>query len=362
MIFSIKFKLKIMKINCQNYTCNHDDSMTKISIIGAGGLSGKEFIRLSLHHPEIEIVHITSDSTKGKKLGEVFPDLPLINNNLVFTGHDSAIPADSLVVLAVPNDVSMKMAPDLLKKGHKVVDFSGSFRLHDREIFKKYYGLEQTSPETLDKAVFGIPEIFREKIKNASFISNPGCYPTSVIFPLHSLSRHDLAIDSVAISSASGVSGAGGRTEDPGFGFASVSENFRAYKILKHQHEPEIMEYGFPKNKKPELVFTPHLLPVYRGILSTVTVFFNNTPDEKSINEIFEKMSSEPFVRIYKTPEEIVLKNIVMTNFLDVSFRLRGRTLVIVSAIDNLIKGAAGQAMQNINLMSGIDETMGLVG
>jgi N-acetyl-gamma-glutamyl-phosphate reductase len=161
----------------------------------------------------------------------------------------------------------------------------------------------------------------------------------------------------------SGVSGAGGRTEDIGFTFTNTYENFRAYKILTHQHTPEIEEYGgyAMKKKLPKIIFTPHLLPVYRGILSTFVIQFDNKIDSTAVTSQFSKFSSEPFIRIYKKPEEIELKNIQNSNFLDLSFRVEDNILVIVSALDNLVKGAAGQALQNINLMFGLDERKGLL-
>lgn len=335
----------------------------KVSIIGAGGLTGRELIGLLASHPDIEIVHVTSNKTAGKKISEVFPNLRY-KNDLVFKTHEEEIPKGSLVVLAVPNEVSLSMTPTLLEKGHKVIDLSGAYRLHNKDLFEKFYNLKHESFHLMDKVVFGIPEIFRNQLKGANFVSNPGCYATSGLLPIFMLGELREKIQgTIVIDSKSGVSGAGGRTEDIGFTFTNTYENFRAYKILSHQHTPEIEEYAcYAMNSKlPKIVFTPHLLPVYRGILSTFVISFKEAIKESDLANQFSKFKSEPFIRFYKKPEEIELKNIQNSNFLDLSFKLEENILIIVSALDNLVKGAAGQALQNINLMLGLDERKGLL-
>ena len=330
----------------------------KVSIIG-----GRELVGLLANHPEIEIAHITSNKTAGKKLSEVFPNIRL-KKDLVFKTHEDEIPKGSLVVLTVPNEVSLSMTPKLLDAGHKVVDLSGAYRLHDKELFEKFYGLKHESFHLMEKVVFGIPEIFRDKIKGSDFVSNPGCYATSGLVPIYMLGDlRERISGAIVIDSKSGVSGAGGRTEDIGFTFTNTYENFRAYKILSHQHTPEIEEYaGYAMNKKlPKVIFTPHLLPVYRGILSTFVIQFDKTISAEDVLKEFSRFAAEPFIRILKKPEEIELKNIQNSNFLDISFKVEENILVIVSALDNLVKGAAGQALQNINLMLGISERTGLL-
>ncbi|PJZ55020.1 N-acetyl-gamma-glutamyl-phosphate reductase [Leptospira adleri] len=337
--------------------------MAEISILGAGGFTGKELLSLLSHQSIHEVVHITSDKLAGKTLSEVFPEIPF-PKNLTFQKHEDKIPAKSLVVLAVPNEVSIESAPKFLDAGHKVIDLSGVYRLHDQEILEKSYKLKHTKFSYVDRAVFGIPEIFRDKIAGADFVSNPGCFSTSVILPVFLLNelRKDLKPRIVA-DSKSGVSGAGGRTEDAGFSYTGVYENFRAYKILTHQHEPEIQEYIFANSglKQPEVLFVPHLLPVFRGILSTIFLEFEKEPSFDPIQVLSDSSKNEPFVRILRTPEEVELRKVQNTNFLDISVRKRGNTLVVVSALDNLVKGAAGQALQNINLMTGTVETVGLL-
>ncbi|AOP34033.1 N-acetyl-gamma-glutamyl-phosphate reductase [Leptospira tipperaryensis] len=337
--------------------------MAEISILGAGGFTGKELLSLLSHQSTHEVVHITSDKLAGKTLSEVFPEIPF-PKNLTFHKHEDAVPKKSLVVLAVPNEVSIESAPKFLDAGHKVIDLSGVYRLHNQEILEKSYKLKHTKFSYVDKAVFGIPEIFRDKLTGADFVSNPGCFSTSVILPVFLLNelRKNLKPRIIA-DSKSGVSGAGGRTEDAGFSYTGVYENFRAYKILTHQHEPEIQEYIYTNSglKEPEVLFVPHLLPVFRGILSTIFVEFETEPAVDPMQVLLDSSKNEPFIRILKSPEEIELKKVQNTNFLDISLRKRGNTLVVVSALDNLVKGAAGQALQNINLMTGTKETVGLL-
>ncbi|MEM7183531.1 MAG: N-acetyl-gamma-glutamyl-phosphate reductase [Spirochaetota bacterium] len=336
--------------------------MKQIAIIGAGGLTGQEFIRLLVNHDGLELVHITSDKLAGKTLSEAFPGL-LSKTNLTFQTHSAEIPPEALVVLAVPNQAALDMVPELLQKGHRVLDLSGAYRLHDEEQFTKYYSLQHTSFFLMEQVVFGMPELFRKDLQGARFVSNPGCYATSVILPLYLLGelREELKAK-VVVDSKSGVSGAGGRTEDAGFSFNGVYENFRAYKILKHQHYPEMLEYSRVGMQREflGLVFTPHLLPLYRGILSTFVLQFARDITGSDLQKIRQRCDAEPFVRFYDTPEEIRLDHVQNTNFLDLSLRVEGDTMVIVSALDNLQKGAAGQALQNINLMLGMEETKGL--
>lgn len=337
-------------------------TQTKIAIIGAGGLTGKELTSLLAHHPHFQLVHITSNQVDGKHIREVFPDISHLPN-LVFQKHDAPIPKDAHIVLATPNEVSLEKAPEYLSEGRKVIDLSGTFRLHDQNKFETAYKFKHTKFEWMDKVVFGLPELFREKIKNANFVSNPGCYATSAILPIAILGnlRNDIE-GAVIVDAKSGVSGAGGRTEEIKFAYTHVYENFRAYKILSHQHEPEMEEYAFVGSKSKEIHFTPHLLPVYRGILATIYIRFAKPVDPKLVEEKLQSATeNEPLIRLYNTPEEIEIKKVQNTNYLDIGFTTKGNTLVLVSALDNLRKGAAGQALQNLNLMFGYPETLGLV-
>jgi len=332
----------------------------RAAILGAAGFTGKELLRILAAHPIFSPGHVTSDKHAGRTLTECFPELPKPRENLTFKTHADPIPAGMPVLLATPNEVSLARVPELLAAGHRVVDLSGAFRLHDALEFQEYYKLEHTSIDIARKAAYGLPELFAESIRTADLVANPGCFPTGAILPLHLLGPHADQITGISIDAKSGVSGAGGRTEDGGFSYTSVYENFRAYKILGHQHWPEIVQYAARGKLKTRTVFTPHLLPLFRGILSTITVFFSSeAPDVLSIFK--EKCAAMPFVRILPAPEEVQLSLVQRTNYLDMSARTRGTQVVIVTAIDNLVKGAAGQAVQNLNLMHGLPEQTGLV-
>ncbi len=332
-----------------------------VAIIGAGGYTGRELLTILAGHEGLRPVHITSGAYAGKKVGEVFPMLDG-RLDLTFENHDAPIPEGVPVFLAVPNDTSLQLVPELHKRGHMVVDLSGSYRLHDKAIFEKYYKLEHSSFELMDQVVFGLPEIFREKIKSSRLVSNPGCFSTGSILPLYMLGDYRGELRDIIIDAKSGVSGAGGRTEDAGFGFGSVYENFRAYKILRHQHQPEIQEYSAHGSSLDfPIIFTPHLLPLFRGILSTIVLLWKEQPPADLDNRFRAAAENEPFIRLRGEPEDIDLAKVQGTNFLDIGMRTEGNRTVIVSALDNLMKGAAGQAIQNMNLMLGFSETAGLL-
>ena len=217
---------------------------------------------------------ITSNEFVGKNISQVFPNTKF-QKDLIFQKHDVFIEKNTIICLAVPNSVAIEKVPFFLERNFFVLDFSGAFRLHSLKQFETFYQLHHTHFDYVQKAVFGLPEMFTEEIKKAKFISNPGCYATSVILPIYLLGHHRKKLKPIVIADCkSGVSGAGGRVEKDIFGFNAIYENFKAYKILSHQHEPEIAQYCFAKEKKnlPKVLFTPHLLPIQRGILSTIVL------------------------------------------------------------------------------------------
>ncbi|MBX7057159.1 MAG: N-acetyl-gamma-glutamyl-phosphate reductase [Leptospirales bacterium] len=334
--------------------------MHSVAIVGAGGFTGRELLRWIARHPQLKAVYASSDRFSGRPLAQQFPELEGALE-LEFAAHSAPIPAGAVVLLAAPNETAMAMAPELLQAGHRIIDLGGAFRLHDRDAVKRYYGFEAPPESLLRQAVFGIPELFAERIASASLVANPGCFPTTAIAPLALLGELRQQIRAISIDAKSGVSGAGGRTEDGGFSFHSVYENFRAYKILRHQHEPEIREYAFDAGTCPPLLFTPHLLPVYRGILSTIAVFW----EDRAPPDLEERLRSAalqmPFLRFLSTPEEVELARVQNTNFLDIGLRSEGQRTIVVTALDNLVKGAAGQALQNLNLMLGLPQSLGLL-
>lgn len=376
----------------------------KTGIFGAAGLSGIELIGLLKQHTHFDLQFISSDRYKGMTLGgfySAFQNADFPWSSLVFSSNADRPKDLELLFLATPNDVSVELVEYYYGQENApvIIDFSGAYRLKDLEMAKKFYKLEYKKPELLQKAVTGFPEWNYEKIASSNLIANPGCYPTSVSAPLKLLIQATktlgFVIDEKAgiiIDAKSGVSGAGGRVVGGGFSFNDTYENFRAYKILTHQHEPEILQevQGFLVDDDSlgtfsafnDLVFTPHLLPLSRGILSTIYLNLKenyglantdsfvsaNREVESSIKDCVRDILDKDdrnkknfhFIRLKENPEDVELRNVQYTNQLVFSFRLRGNRLVIVSAIDNLRKGAAGQALQNANIRFGYSSYIGL--
>ncbi|MBE7440517.1 MAG: N-acetyl-gamma-glutamyl-phosphate reductase [Spirochaetales bacterium] len=326
-----------------------------VAILGAAGLTGRELILLFSRHPHLEAAVLTSDKYAGERVARVYPELDGICS-LAFQKHTLDLPQGCPVLLATPDDVALQAVPELLSRGHRIVDLSGAFRL-EPDLFLRTYGKEHPAPEALKEAVYGLPEIQRDRIRKARLVANPGCFPTGCVFILHRLAPFLGEALAVVVDAKSGVSGAGGRTEDAGFAYQNVYENFRAYKVLRHQHNPEIQLHS--QSPLP-VVFVPHLLPLYRGILSTIYLIWKEkAPDVPALLQ--QAALAEVFVRYRETPEEIELKKVQNSNYLDLSCRSQGNTTTIVSAIDNLLKGAAGQALQNLNLMLDFEEEAGLL-
>ncbi|MCG2820281.1 MAG: N-acetyl-gamma-glutamyl-phosphate reductase [Candidatus Atribacteria bacterium] len=348
----------------------------KISVIGSTGYIGKELVKILMNHQKVELVHLVSSSYAGKNIAEIFSeflnklDKKLINFNLDVVSQDS-----DLVFTALPHTVSMDMVPELLKKGVKVVDLSADYRIKDSAVYQEWYKkeLNQISKELLLEAVYGLPEIYLDKIKDASLVANPGCYPTSVILGIAPLLKHHFVEPvGIIIDSKSGTSGAG-RKLSLGLHFAECNENFKAYKVVRHNHIPEVEQelsfvYFGADNKEQikgiKVSFTPHLLPINRGILSTCYLNLRGSKKEDEVLEVYQKFYQKaPFVRIFEPPNLPEIKYVAGTNYCDIGFTIDERVgkIKVISVIDNLLKGAAGQAVQNMNIMSGFPETSGLV-
>jgi len=341
----------------------------KVSIIGATGYTGKELVKILAKHEKVELVHLTSSTFSGKKLAEVFPEfLGLLDINLIDLEVDLLTQDSELVFTALPHTVSMEMVPKLLESGVKVVDLSADYRLKDPSVYEEWYKKvhSQVSNGWLSKAVYGLPELYYQEIKKASLVANPGCYPTSVILGIAPLLKFKLVEpQGIIIDSKSGATGAG-RKLSLGLHFSECNENFKAYKVVGHNHIPEIEQelsniYFISSHIK--VSFTPHLLPINRGILSTCYLNLNGQKEEGEIMEIYQKFYQRvPFVRIFKPPNLPEIKFVVGTNYCDIGFKIDKRVekIKVISVIDNLLKGAAGQAVQNMNIMSGFSETCGL--
>jgi len=346
--------------------------MIKAAIIGGAGLSGLELLRILHHHPQATPLVATSSRYEGQRVDEVFPHLAPLD--LRFTSNEAGIAAArdqgcDVAFLAIPNKASLELAPSLVESGMRVVDLSGVYRLSDTEVFRKYYGLEHDSPALLAEAVFGLSEASNGTLPGARLVANPGCYPTGALLgllPLGELAA-DLAMPPV-IDAKSGVSGAGGRVEDDSTNFMEVNENFKAYKIFGHQHLPEISQYlqahtAFDEATQGAVVFTPHLLPIARGILSTIYLRFKQPVSPAEMRALYSRYAEgKPFVTLLPEGRGAELKMANNTNQCVVSLHPdeTGQNWVVITAIDNLLKGASGQAVQNMNLMFGMDETAGL--
>lgn len=332
----------------------------RAGIIGYRGYSGAELVRLLSRHPHAEpwlLVHRADAAPRPKPRGTTEP--PSI------PATAEAVRAEKLevVFLATPAEVSMELAPAMLGAGARVVDLSGAFRLASADRYQKWYGEPHTAPELLAEAVYGLPEFCRESVRNARLVANPGCYPTAANLALRPLIEAGVVDRKAGIvcDAKSGVSGAG-RKPSLKTSFCEVTENFSAYSILNHRHVPEIlMVSGLDEC---ELSFTAQLLPLDRGILETIYFRTNGRADGASLLAIYEqRYQKEPFVRLYDDGHVPDLRAVARTNFCDIGLRADPATgrAVVVSAIDNLVKGAAGQAVQNMNLMLGLPETEGLL-
>ncbi|MDD5014449.1 MAG: N-acetyl-gamma-glutamyl-phosphate reductase [Atribacterota bacterium] len=351
----------------------------KISIIGSTGYAGKELVKILMNHRNVELVHLVSSSYAGKKIVEIFPEfLNKLDKKLISYNLDKVSQDSDLVFAALPHTVSMDITPGLLKKGVKVVDLSADYRIKDSVVYQEWYKkeLNQISKELLLEAVYGLPEIYLDKIKDASLVANPGCYPTSVILGIAPLLKHHFVEPvGIIIDSKSGTSGAGKKLSSD-LQFAECNENFKAYKVVKHNHIPEIEQElssiyfneNNHKQKKQEteikVSFTPHLLPINRGILSTCYLDLVGSKKEEEILEIYQKYYQKaPFVRLFNPSNFPEIKFVTGTNYCDIGFAIDKRVgkIKVISVIDNLVKGAAGQAVQNMNIMSGFPETCGLV-
>lgn len=337
-----------------------------IAVIGVTGYTGFELATLLLRHPGVDKPAFYVRETNGFHcLSHLFPQLrgrgeaPLHPLSLGAITSSAA----GTAFLATPHEASAELAPQLLDAGLRVIDLSGAFRFSSAATFSSWYKLPAPHAHRLEEAVYGLPELYAERIRSAKLVANPGCYATSVILALHPLSKADLVLPSqnVICDCKSGATGAG---KDPrrDLHFVEVDENFRAYNLFSHRHTPEILEHtGLPES---QLVFTTHLLPVARGILSTIYVTLASPQTPENIEKLYrEFFAGKSLVRIWPAGKLPELQHVANTNFCDIGFALdaAGKRLIIVSCLDNLGKGAAGQAIQNLNLMLGIGEQSGLL-
>ena len=347
---------------------------SRIGILGGGGFTGRELIKFLLIHPKVDLIYVSSEKFAEQSLRQVYPELNFRDISLKFDHNPISVsdfPELDIIFVCAPDHVALEWTEKLLEKNIKVIDIGGSFRFPNAETFEESYRIQHTSKDLISKAVYGLPEVYKDKIRSSDLIANPGCYPTSVLLPLWIFKKYVPAFGKhIIIDSKSGISGAGARKEEEGLTFSQVHENFKPYKVEGHQHSPEIETYfndwsGVPTN----IQFTPHLLPVFRGILSSIYIPLKKPLSTDVLRNTAETFSSyhrnteEKFLRYCSDPNDICLKNVQNTNFLDFSFHIdhRNQMLIIFSALDNLVKGAAGQAIQNMNLRLGLKDDTSLL-
>lgn len=340
--------------------------MIKIAIIGASGYTGAELTRILCNHAQVQISAVTSRQHAGQDLAEVFPHLrDKVSIICEEPDIEKICEKADLLFTAVPHKTAMAIVPEILSAGKKIIDLSADFRLKDVAIYEKWYQ-KHTASKYLNTAVYGLPELYREAIRKTALVANPGCYPTSALLALAPLLENRL-IDpqSIIIDSKSGTSGAG-RSASVATLFCEVTDGFRPYKVGDHRHTPEIeQEISLLAGIKTTVSFTPHLLPISRGILSTIYATIDSDLTEDMVEKAYQdKYNREPFVRLIGQSALPATQYVRGSNYCDISFRIDKRTnrIIILSAIDNIVKGAAGQAVQNMNIMCGFAEQEGLTG
>jgi N-acetyl-gamma-glutamyl-phosphate reductase len=348
-----------------------------VAVVGASGYSGEELVRLLLSHPGVELTAVTSRQNAGKTLAQVFPKF---SNHPAATSlrfEDSSpeqlAKSARIIFLALPHGVAAEYAKPLLQQGCKIIDLSADFRLRSADLYKEFYAHAHPAPELLATAVYGLPEIYRQKIKSATLVASPGCYPTSILLPILPLLKAGLVKSTGIIAdSLSGVSGAG-RKAELDYLFVECNESVRPYGVPKHRHLSEIeQELSLAAGLPVTIQFTPHLIPVNRGILTTLYLApEKHFADAQAMSELGERIGAcyreaygnEPFVRLLEVAALPDTKNVSGTNVIEIAWRLDPRTgrLLVMSAEDNLVKGASGQAVQSMNIMCGFAENAGLV-
>ena len=335
--------------------------MIRAGIYGATGYTGLELVKILQRHPAAEIAFVTSQTQAGKTLRDVFPGAPALP---LVAGEDAPLDGVDVVFLCLPHAAAAETALVALAAGARVIDLSADFRLRDVATYEQWYAHTHPAPELLAEAVYGLTEVARAELPGARLVANPGCYPTSVLLALRPLLLSDIAITGPIIAdSASGVSGAG-RGLSLTSHFVEVADNYSPYKIGRaHRHLPEMEQaINWWREGAPSLIFSPHLLPVPRGILSTIYVNLTEDVSAAELRGLYmAAYESEPFVDVLPHGELATLAHANHTNHCAIALTLVGRTLILTSAIDNLVKGAAGQAVQNMNAMFGCPETEGLL-
>jgi len=341
----------------------------KIGILGVTGYTGQELLRLLSGHPEAEIVYLGSSSSAGKNIDEIYPHLNGSDHILQAADGLDNLPRLDVIFAALPHGIASVRAPEFLQRGIKFIDLGADFRLNSSQEYEQWYKVKHHSPHFLQQAAYGLPELYRSEMQGKDLVANPGCYPTASLLALVPLLKANyLEPDTLVIDAKSGVSGAG-RGVSQAMHFSEVNENFKAYGVAEHRHTPEIeQQLSKAAGRRIVLSFVPHLVPMTRGILATVYAqvrenAVNNGTEEKELRDCLrEAYKNEAFIHLL--PEGIwpQTKYCYGSNhaFLQLKYDRRTGRVIIVSAIDNLVKGASGQAIQNMNILFGLPENMGL--
>jgi N-acetyl-gamma-glutamyl-phosphate reductase len=345
----------------QGWNENAEKQMIKVGIVGGTGYTGVELLRLLAQHPHVELTVITSRGEAGQSVAALFPNL----RGRVGLRFSNPVDADlngcAVVFFATPNGVAMQQAPALLEAGVRVIDLAADYRIRDVGQWEKWYKMTHASPQLVSEAVYGLPEVNRDAIREARLVANPGCYPTAVQLGFLPLMEAGVVDSAHLIADAkSGVSGAGRRAEVATL-FAEASDNFKAYSVAGHRHLPEIVQgLSVAAGKAAGLTFVPHLTPMIRGIHATLYARITKAADIQRLYE--DRFSREPFVDILPAGSHPDTRSVRAANVCRIALHVPqgGDTVVILSVIDNLVKGAAGQAIQNMNIMFGFEETCGL--
>lgn len=345
-------------------TVKHE-KIRRVAIAGASGYTGVELLRLLLQHPLTKVVALTAETYANQPIGKVFPSLAGFLDLTCLPLDTAKLAAEAeFVFLGLPHKTSMAVGADLIQRGTRVLDLSADYRLKDAAAYPRWYGIEHVAPHLLKEAAYGLPELHRAEIADARLVAVPGCYPTGAVLGLAPLIAEGLVDpDSVLIDAISGVSGAGRKAELP-YHYSEANENLKAYSVGSHRHTPEIeQELSRLAGREVTVSFTPHLAPLTRGILTTITASLQSWRSATDLLSLFRSFYREaPFVRVLPEGQLPETKQVLHSNFCDVGLVSDARTgrVIVVTAIDNLVKGASGQAVQCFNLMAGLDERAGL--
>ena len=339
--------------------------MINVGIVGSTGYGGCELVRFLLTHPNVTIEWVSSRTYSDQEYSDVYKSyFTLLDQKCVDEDIEKYLDNVDVVFFATPQGVCAKMVNENVLKKVKVIDLSADYRIKDVETYESWYGIKHASPEFIQEAVYGLCEINREDVKNARLIANPGCYPTCSILSIYPLAKAGLIdMDTLIIDAKSGTSGAGRGAKVQNL-YCEVNESIKAYGVASHRHTPEIEEQlGYASSSKVLLNFTPHLIPMNRGILITAYASLKEGVSEEDVKKAYDIYKDEYFVRVLKEGNVPEVRNVKCSNFVDVAYKVDPRThrVIMMGAMDNLVKGAAGQAIQNMNIMFGLDEKTGLM-